>query len=557
MATRCELPRVGGEWAALTYDFGTLRGDLLGGITATVVVFPAALAFGVASGLGAAAGVYGSIAVGFFAATFGGTRTQISGATGPMAVATAVIVTSHASTLTEALTVVVLGGLLQALLGLTKVGRFVAYTPHVVISGFMSGIGLIIILIQLLPFLGAPNAGGTMASINALPAGISNANLSAVGIASATLAITALWPRRWSRYLPGPFAALVVGTLMGLLWLSDAPVVGPVPMGLPEFALELPTAAFLLKALEPALILALLGSVDSLLTSLIADTVTGTRHEPNRELVGQGIGNMVAGLFGGMPGAGNTLGTLTNINAGGTTRLSGATYAILMLVLVSGFGNYVEPVPRAALAGVLIKIGLDIVDWRILVRAHRMRLRHAVIMLMTLAITVLVDLVTAVTVGLIISAMSHARQLESLELDNVISVPMLDQQFFGLADGTVDPYSARTGLVSLKGMFSVASSHRLMGAFSADVRKHDVVIFDFSETTHVDDSAAFVIVRLMDVAFESDTELIVVGLSGSVLAAFQAFDLLRAVPEGRCVETLDEARKIAQGLLKVNSGGEP
>ena len=535
----------------LKYDFSALRGDLLGGITATVVVFPAALAFGVTSGLGAAAGVYGSIAVGFFAATFGGTRMQISGATGPMAVATAVIVTSHATTLTEALTVVVLGGLLQALLGLTKVGRFVAYTPQVVISGFMSGIGLIIILIQLMPLLGAENAGGTLDSIKALPAGISDANLSAVAIALVTLAIAMLWPKQLSKYLPGPFAALLVGTLMGLFWLIDAPVVGPVPMGLPAFALELPTAAFVVGALEPAFILALLGSVDSLLTSLISDTVTGTRHDPNRELVGQGIGNMMAGMFGGMPGAGNTLGTLTNINAGGTTRLSGATYAVLMLVLVAGFGNTIEPVPRAALAGVLIKIALDIVDWRVLMRVHRMSPRHAVIMLMTLGITVFVDLVTAVTVGLIIAAMSHARQLESLELDNVISVPMLDRQFFGLTDDAVDAFSARTGLVSLKGMFSVASSHRLMGAFSTDVRKHEVVIFDFSETVHVDDSATFVIARLMDAALESKTEVIIVGMSGSVLAAFQAFDLLRAVPEGRRVESLDEAREIARELLKV------
>ena len=524
---------------------------MLGGITAMVVVFPAALAFGVASGLGAAAGVYGSIAVGFFAAIFGGTRTQISGATGPMAVATAVIVTSHATTLTEALTVVVLGGLLQLLLGLTKIGRFVAYTPHVVISGFMSGIGIIIILIQLLPFFGAANAGGTIESINALPAAFNNANLGAVAIASITLGIAALWPRHWSKYLPGAFVALVTGTLLGVLWLHDAPVIGPVPIGMPEFALELPTANFLLRALEPALILALLGSVDSLLTSLIADTVTGTRHQPNRELVGQGIGNMVAGMFGGMPGAGNTLGTLTNIHAGGTTRVSGATYAILMLVLVSGFGSYVEPVPQAALAGLLIKIGLDIVDWRILAKVHRMQLQHAVVMLMTLGLTVFVDLVTAVTVGLIAAAMTHARQLESLELDSVVSVPLLDRKFFGLPDDTKDPYAARTGLVALKGLFTVASSHRLVGAFSTDVQKHDVVIFDFSETVHVDDSAAIVIARLMDVASESDTELIVMGLSGEVLEAFREFNLLRAVPEERRVETLDDAREIARGLLNV------
>ena len=521
-----------------------------------MVVLPAALAFGVASGLGAAAGIYGSIAVGFFAAVFGGTRTQISGATGPMAVATAVIVTSHATTLAEALAIVVLGGLLQALLGLTRIGRFVAYTPHVVISGFMSGIGLIVIVIQLLPFLGAPDAGGTMASIEALPTAIGNVNFSAVAIASITLAIAALWPRGWSRYLPGPFAALIAGTLLGVLWLHDAPVVGPVPMGMPEFALEIPTAGFLLRALEPALILALLGSVDSLLTSLIADTVTGTRHEPNRELVGQGIGNMMAGMFGGMPGAGNTLGTLTNIKAGGTTRLSGALYAVLMLVLVSGLGSYVEPVPRAALAGVLIKIGLDIVDWRVLAHLRKLSLRHAVIVLMTLGITVFVDLITAVTVGLIVAAMTHARQLEGLELDNVISVPMLDKQFFGLTDDAADPSSARTGVVSLKGMFTVASSHRLVGAFSTDVQEHDVVIFDFSETVHVDDSAAIVIARLMDVALESDTELIVVGLSGLVLEEFQEFNLLRAVPEGRRVATLDDAREIARGLLNVETAAQ-
>ena len=539
----------------MTYDLRTFRGDLFGGITATVVVFPAALAFGMASGLGAPAGIYGSIAVGFFAAVFGGTRTQISGPTGPMAVATAVIVASHASTLSEALTIIVLGGLLQALLGLTRIGRFVAYTPHVVISGFMSGIGIIIILLQLPPLLGAPAAGGPMESVGGLASAIANANLSAVAIGVLSLAVAALWPRRFSTYLPGPVAALVLGTLLGVLWLHDAPVLGPVPIGVPVFALEMPSTGFLLRALEPALILALLGSVDSLLTSLIADTVTGTRHEPNRELVGQGLGNMAAGMFGGMAGAGNTLGTLTNIRAGGTTRVSGATYAVLMLVLVLGLGDYVEPIPRAVLAGVLIKIGLDIVDWQMLARAHRMRPEHALVMLATLGITVFIDLVTAVAVGLIVAGLAHARQLEDLELDSVVSVPLLDRNFFALADDAGDPYAARTGLIALKGTFTVASSHRLVGAFSVDVQKHEVVIFDFSDTSHVDDSAAMVVAQLMAAARKAGTELIVVGLSGPVLETFRALDLLGNVPPGRNVETMDEAREIARALLNVSADG--
>ena len=515
------------------------------------MVFPSALAFGMASGLGAAAGVYGSIAVGFFAAVFGGTRTQISGATGPMAVAMAVIVTSHAATLSEALTIVVLGGLLQLLLGVLRIGRYIAYTPHTVISGFMSGIGIIIILIQLLPFLGAPAAGGPLDSVRALPDAFANVNYSALAIGALSLAIATLWPSRWSAYLPGPLAAVVAGTLLGVLWLQDAPVIGSVSVGIPTFALELPTVAVVLRSLEPALILALLGSIDSLLTSLIADTVTGTRHEPDRELMGQGIGNMVAGMFGGMPGAGNTLGTLTNIRAGGTSRVSGATYAALMLVLVLGLGEYIDPIPHAVLAGVLIKVGLDIVDWPILARVHRMRPAHAAVLLTTLAITVFVDLVTAVTVGLIVAGMTHARQLEDLQLDSVVSAPLLDQTFFNLEPGAVDPYAARTGLMAFRGVFTVASSHRLAGAFSADIQEHEVVIFDFTDTTHVDDSAAMVIQRLTDVASASGTELIVVGLSGSVLATFQGLNLLPNVADARRVDTLQDAREVANALLKV------
>ena len=273
----------------MNYDLKTFRGDLFGGLTSTVVALPVALAFGIASGLGAAAGLYGAIAVGFFASAFGGTRSQISGPTPSMTVAMAVIVTSHAADLTEALTVVVMGGLLQVLLGVFKVGRFVAYTPAVVISGFMSGIGIIIMLIQVLPFLGAPTSQeGPMGAIRDLPAALGNINPGALGIVGATLAIGIFWPPRLARLLPAPIVGLLAGTLLGVLWLTDAPVIGQIPAGLPELQLGLPSAGFLISSIQPAIILALLGSVDSLLTSLIADSLTGTRHNPDREPGGPG-----------------------------------------------------------------------------------------------------------------------------------------------------------------------------------------------------------------------------------------------------------------------------
>ena len=294
-----------------------------------------------------------------------------------------------------------------------------------------------------------------------------------------------------------------------------------------------------------------LGSVDSLLTSPIADSLTGTRHNPDRELVGQGLGNMVAGLFGGLPGAGATMGTVTNIRAGGQTQVSGILRAILLLTLLLGLGRFVEPIPHAALAGILMKIGWDVIDWRLLVRIHRIQRDHLFVMLMTLSLTVLVDLVTAVAIGLIAAGMAHARQLEGLELDSVVSVPLLDQTFFAGIErmAAVDPLSARVGLVALRGSFTVASSQKLVAVISVDIRDHEVVIFDFSGATYLDDSAAMVIEQLIEVATRANTEIIVVGLSGSVGHTLDALHVLRRVPADRVADTLDQARDIAANLL--------
>ena len=536
----------------MKYSLETLRGDVFGGITSTVVALPIALGFGIASGMGAAAGLYGAIAVGFFASVFGGTRAQISGPAAPTTVAMAVILTSYANSLSEALFVVVLAGLLQVLLGLSKIGRFVAYTPYVVVSGFMSGIGIIIVLLQAMPFLGAAvMTGGPMDAVQALPAAIGGVNTDALWIATVTLAVGFLWPERLSRFVPGPLAALVAGTALGIFWLTGASVIGPVPIGLPELHLELPSVDFLLHALEPAIILALIGAVDSLLTSLVADSITGERHNPDRELIGQGIGNMAAGLIGALPGAGSPMGTVANIRSGGTTPVSGALRALLLLALVLGLGRFVEPIPHAALAGVLMKIGLDIIDWRLLGRVHRMQKSHLFVMLTTLCLTVFVDLITAVAIGLIAGGMVHARRLERLELDSVVSVPMLDMTFFAGDEALAgtDPHAARVGMVALRGTLTVASSHKLAGVIGTDIREHEVVIFDFTDATYIDDSAALVIEHLLEVAENSATECILVGLAGTGAYTLETLGVLEDIPDGRIVETLDDARRIARGLL--------
>lgn len=561
----------------MNYDLRTLRGDVFGGLTTAVVGLPVALAFGVASGLGAMAGLYGAIALGFFAAIFGGTNSQISGPTGPMAVAMAVVVTTHANTLAEAMTVVVMAGLIQALLGLVRFGRFVSYTPYSVISGFMSGIGVIIIVLQTLPFLGAAAVtGGPLDAVRAWPDAFANLNGGALAIAAATLAVGMAWPGRLQRWCPAPLAALAVGTMMGVLWLTDTPVIGDVPQGWPELISPDLSAGALAGAVQPAVTLALLGAIDSLLTSLIADSMTRTRHKPNRELIGQGIGNMAAGVVGGLPGAGATLGTVVNIRAGGTTRVSGALRALILLALVLGLGRYVESIPHAALAGILIRVGWDIVDWRFLTRIRHVQREHLAIMTITMGLTVFLDLITAVAIGLIAAAMSAARQFERLQLDSVVSVPLLDQAF--LAPGTSGPtdrndtdgpgtrsetagdqpaaFTARVGLVSLRGSFTVASANSLIDVLGADIAEHEVVIIDFADTVYIDDSAALVVEHLIDAAVASDTDVIVMGLEGAPATSLRALNVLQQVPADRIVSSRDEARDVARQLLALPVQGQ-
>ena len=539
-----------------SYNLETLKGDIFGGLTATVVGLPVALAFGVASGLGAVAGIYGAIAVGFFAAVFGGTKSQISGPTGPMAVAMATVVTlAGPENLVEAFSIVIFAGIIQILLGVLKIGRFVAYTPYSVISGFMSGIGVIIIILQILPFIGHEGvSGGPVGAIQAIPNAIPNINLGAVIIAAATLAVGVLWPQKLHKYFPSTLAALATGTLLGILWLVDARVIGEVPTGLPSLQIPTFSGDFFVKAIQPALILALLGSIDSLLTSLIADSMTRTKHNPNQELVGQGIGNTIAGFIGGLPGAGATLGTVVNLRAGGRTPVSGTIRAGILLALVLGLGQYVGNIPLAALAGILIKVGWDIIDWRFITRIHRVQREHLIVMVITMFLTVFLDLVTAVAIGLIAAGMATAKQLERLELDSVVSVPILDRVFFTgyKAARSFDVFSARVGVIALRGSFTVSSSSSLITTIGEDIRQHEVVILDFNDTVYIDDSAALVVEQMIDVATTEDTQCILVGLGGVPETALRALNAIDQVPDENIVDDLDDAKSIALAMLGLD-----
>ena len=531
----------------MPFDLKTLRGDIFGGIASAVVALPLALAFGVASGLGPVAGLYGAIVVGFLAVVLGGTPTQISGPTGPTAIATAVIVTHHADNLAEVATIVILSGLFQIAFGLLRFGRFVTYTPYSVVSGFMSGIGVIIILLQTLTFLGASAVvGGPLDAVRAWPAALANINLDALLIAAVALGVGIFWPRRLHNILPSPLAALLLGTVVAELWFFTAPVIGEVPTGFPEPQWPVLSGGFLFKMLEPALILALVNSIDSLLTSLVADSMTRTQHNSDRELFGQGVGNVAAGLLGVMPGAGATMRTILNVRVGGRTAISGALHAVLLLAFIFGLGPLVERVPEACLAGILMKVGWDIIDWRFLLRIRHATTENVVIMLLTLVLTVFVDLIMAVGVGLIVAGFVSARRLEPEELKKVVSVPLLDAIVSPEAEKS---YDARVGLVALPGHFSVASARELARSVGADIKDHEVVIFDFSDVTYIDDSAALVIEDLAEVSQTEAKGCVIAGLSGSAEEALRMFGIHDRIPSEHFVPDLETAKKLAWKLV--------
>ena len=407
-----------------------IRGDIFGGVTAAVIALPMALAFGVASGAGAEAGLYGAILVGLFAALFGGSPTLISEPTGPMTVVfTAVIAKLIASDpvngMAMAFTVVIMAGMFQILFGVMKLGKYVTLMPYTVVSGFMSGIGIILIILQIGPLLGQPPpSGGVIAVIENLPALLSGIQVNETILAILTLAILFLIPKKLKQYLPPPLVALVVCTLISVVFLSETDIrrIGEIPTGLPDLQLPVFSIDQWQVMLIDAVVLGMLGCIDALLTSVVADSITRKRHNSDKELIGQGIGNIMSGLFGGLPGAGATMGTVVSIQAGARTALSGLVRAGILLIVILWAADLTSVIPLAVLAGIALKVGIDIIDWSFLKRAHLISGKGALITYGVILLTVFVDLIAAVGVGLFVANVMTITRLSELQEDDVKAV---------------------------------------------------------------------------------------------------------------------------------------
>lgn len=533
------------------FDTSNLRGDIMGGITTGVVALPLALAFGEASGAGPIAGLYGAIIVGFFAALFGGTGANVSGPTGPMIVVFAGVFGSLSGDPALVFLAVILAGFLQILLGVLKFGRYIKLVPYPVVSGFMSGIGAIIIALQTARLFGhEPIGKGTIPALKSIPGAVADPNFIALGLGVLTLVIVFFWPKNLGKWIPGALAALLIGTVVSA-FVPGAPILGDIPTGLPSLVIPGFESSAMLIVFEAAILLALLGAIDSLLTSLVADNMTRTQHNSDQELIGQGIGNSVAGLFGAIPGAGATMRTVVNIRSGGSTKISGMTHGVLLFAVAIVLAPLASQIPHAVLAGILVKVGYDIVDLAYLKRAHKGPRWDLILMVVVLLLTVFVDLISAVAVGVFLAALAFVKQTADEQLRSLIDInPRTDNPeelaILREANGRITMFDFGAPL-----SFGAAAD---LGHQVRDKWKdgHAALIMDFSRTPNVDLSAIKAIETIAEDAKLAGRQVLVSGASREISDLLHGLDVGQKIPEDHWFDDRKSALAFALADLKKN-----
>lgn len=545
-------------------NFRHFRGDLFGGVTAAVIALPMALAFGVASGAGPEAGLYGAVIVGFFAALFGGTPTLISEPTGPMTVImTAVIANLTTATgndakgLAMAFTVVMMAGVFQILFGVLRLGKYVTLMPYTVISGFMSGIGIILVILQLAPFLGerAPK-GGVLGTLSALPQLLSNINLAALTVSGLTVAVIVLIPTvvptQLKKWLPPQLVALLAGTFISIGFFSGSGLerIGVIEAGIPSLQMPVFTRSELQLMIVDALILGVLGCIDALLTSVVADSLTRTEHNSNKELIGQGLGNLFSGIFGGLAGAGATMGTVVNIQTGGRTALSGLIRAMILMVVVLWAAPLTQNIPNAVLAGIALKVGIDIIDWDFLKRAHQVSWKGAAIMYGVIALTVFVDLMVAVGIGVFIANILTIDRLTMLQSKSVKAITDADDeiQLTEEEKALLDKGQGRILLFHLDGpmIFGVAKA---ISREQKALKYCEALVLDLSDVPHMGVTSSLSIENAIDEALDKGCSVFVVGAAGQIKRRLGKLGIWERIPpENLVADRVEALRRSAHGL---------
>ncbi len=538
-------------------DFDNLRGDIFGGVTAAIIALPVALAFGVASGAGASAGMWGAILIGFFTALFGGTPGLISEPTGSMTVITTAVIAKLVEKdpetgLAMAFTVIMMAGIFQILFGLLKLGKYITMLSYNVISGFMTGIGVTLIILQIAPLSGQeiPN-GGVLGVIRNLPDLIVNFNPLELGLGLLTLVILFIYPNRWKTVVPPQLVTLIIGTLVALLFLGNADIrtiatVGKITAGLPNLQIPVFSLDNLQLMFTSAVVLAIVSSIDSLLSCVICDSLTRSEHQSNKELIGQGVANLITGFCGGIAGAGATTASVVNIQAGGRTALAGICRALVLLMILLLAASTTSAIPLAVLSGIVLKVGIDIIDWSFLKRVHQISIKATGIVYTVVLLTVFVDLMVAVAVGVFITNLLTIDRLMAVQSDAVKTITNDDDQIF-LSDEEkfiLDSADGSILLFHLSGpmIFSVAKN---ISRQHDACDNYDVLIVDLSEVSVLGVTASLAIEKAISEAIDCNKGVIIVGAIEQVKSRLQKMKIA-SIPENCWID--DRFQALKEGL---------
>lgn len=532
-----------------------LKGDLFGGVTTAIISLPLALAFGVASGAGAEAGLWGAIMVGLFASLFGGSSTLISEPTGPMTVIMTAVLTSMVAKYPETgiamtFTVVMMAGAFQILLGTLKLGKYITLMPYSVISGFMSGIGVILIILQLSPLLGhAAPSGGVIGTLSALPDTLSNLDIKELFLGLLTLAVLFLFPQHYRKYVPAQLVALVAVTLISVIIFDMDSIrrIGEIPAGLPSIVIPTINSDMFMTMVIDALVLGTLGCIDTLLTAVIGDSLTRKEHDSDKELRGQGLANMISGLFGALPGAGATMGTVTNIQVGARSPLSGVFRAAVLALVVLVAGGLTEPIPMAVLAGIAVYVGFNILDWSFIQRAHKVSVQGMAIMYGVMLLTVFVDLIVAVGLGVFISniiiierlSREQARQVKAISDADEDDVPLTESE-----RGLLDKANGKVLFFYLSGpmIFSVSKA---ISRQHTSISDYEVMILDLTDVPMIDVTVGLALENAINDALDANCKVYLLCPNKQTREQLEKFHVTDLVPDENTFKFRYEALKSA------------
>lgn len=538
------------------------KGDVFGGVTTAIISLPLALAFGVASGAGAEAGLWGAIMVGLFASLFGGSNTLISEPTGPMTVIMTAVLTSMMAKYPETgmamtFTVVMMAGAFQILLGTLKLGKYVTLMPYSVISGFMSGIGVILIILQLSPLMGhAAPSGGVLGTLSALPETISNLKFSELFLGLLTLGILFFFPKQYRKYIPAQLVALVAVTLLSVMFFDTEDIrrIGEIPAGLPSLVAPHIDPDMFVEMVIDALVLGTLGCIDTLLTAVIGDSLTRKEHDSDKELRGQGLANMISGLFGALPGAGATMGTVTNIQVGARSPLSGVIRALMLALVVLVAGGLTEPIPMAVLAGIAVYVGFNILDWSFIQRAHKVSFSGMAVMYGVMLLTVFVDLIVAVGLGVFISniiiierlSREQARQVKAISDADEDDVPLTDSE-----RGLLDRANGKVLFFYLSGpmIFSVSKA---ISRQHSSISDYDVMILDLTDVPMIDVTVGLALENAIKDALDANCAVYLLCPNERTREQLEKFHVIDLVPNDNIYQFRYEALNAAVAHVEAD-----